>query len=275
MGTNQPSSIFRDAVLKKQSSPEQLDELIQITNPSGWLALTALGGLVVVALIWGILGSMPTTTTGMGVFIRGNTINSAASPMAGEVREINVMVGEIVNKGQKVARVASVTVTSPDRGRVMQILAETGTFVNTGEPLVSLEPLDETMGVIAYIPLIDAKKILPGMKAQVSPSTVKKEEFGSILGTVSSVAEFPSTTQSMRGVLVNDELIKTVADIEGPVEVRIDLQRDPNAPSGYRWTSSGGPPMQISSGTVGSVTVITADQMPISMILPWLKSLTQ
>lgn len=269
------SGIFREQALKKQSSPEQLDELIQITNPTGWLALVALGGLIVVAILWGILGSMPTTANGMGVFIRGNAINSAVAPIAGEVREINVAVGEMVSKGQKVGRVGSTTVTSPDRGRVMQILAETGTFVNTGAPIVSLEPTDMTMQVIAYIPLIDAKKIQPGMKAQVSPSTIKKEDFGSILGTVTAVAEFPSTAQSLRGILVNDELIKTIANIEGPVEVRIDLGRDPNAPSGYKWTSSGGPSMQISSGTVGSVMVITSDQMPISMILPWLKSLTQ
>lgn len=274
MGMN-PSGIFREQALKKQASPEQLDELIQITSPTGWLALTALGGLVVVAILWGILGSMPTTATGMGVFIRGNAINSAVAPIAGEVREINVAVGEMVTKGQRVGRVGSATVTSPEAGRVMQILAETGTFVNTGSPIVSLEPVGVTMQVVAYLPLADAKKVLPGMKAQVSPSTVKKEEFGSILGTVTLVAEFPSTQQSLRGVLVNDELIKTIANTEGPVEVRIDLERDSSAPSGYKWTSSGGPAIQISSGTVGSVMVITSDQMPISMILPWLKSLAQ
>jgi HlyD family secretion protein len=131
------------------------------------------------------------------------------------------------------------------------------------------------MQVVAYIPVVDAKKVLPGMKAQVSPSTVKQEEFGAIMGTVTGVAEFPSTQQSLRGILVNDELIRTIANVEGPVEVRIDLERDANASSGYKWTSSGGPPMQISSGTVGSVMVITNDQMPISMILPWLKSLTK
>ncbi len=274
MGMN-PSGIFREQALKKQASPEQLDELIQITSPAGWLALIALGGLVVIAILWGIFGSMPTTTTGMGVFIRGSAINSAVAPVAGEVREINVAVGEMVTKGQKVGRVGSVTVTSPDRGRVMQILAETGTFVNTGTPIVSLEPIGMTMQVVAYIPVVDAKKVLPGMKAQVSPSTVKQEEFGAIMGTVTGVAEFPSTQQSLRGILVNDELIRTIANVEGPVEVRIDLERDPNASSGYKWTSSGGPPMQISSGTVGSVMVITNDQMPISMILPWLKSLTK
>ncbi len=269
------SKLFREQALKKQSSPEQLDELIQITNSASWLALAAFGGLIIVALIWGIFGSIPTTTTGTGVFIKGGDINSVLAPTSGEVREINVKVGEVIKVGQRVGRVGNVTATSPAGGRVMQILVDPGTFINAGTPLISIEGPGATTVVLAYLALAEAKKVQPGMQAQISPSTVKKEEFGSILGKVVAVAEFPSTMSSLKGTLVNEELIKIVANMEGPVEVRIDLDRDPNAPSGYKWTSAGGPPIPISNGTLGAVTVVISDQMPISMILPWLKSLAQ
>jgi len=36
-------SIFRQAALDRLSSPEQLDRLMQVTLPTGWIALVAPG----------------------------------------------------------------------------------------------------------------------------------------------------------------------------------------------------------------------------------------
>ncbi len=50
--------IFRKAALERLSSPEQLDQLMQVTTPKGWLALIALAGLLVTAVILGFVGSI-------------------------------------------------------------------------------------------------------------------------------------------------------------------------------------------------------------------------
>ncbi len=275
MGIN-PKMLFRAQALQKVSSPEQLDELIQVTDPTGWLALLALTALIVVALVWSILGSIPSTTVGQGIFIKGGALYGVVAPASGELTEINVAVGDVVTQGQPVARIGSDKIPSPHAGRVAQLLVDQGDYLSVGTTILSLEPENAGMRVTAFVPLADAKKILPGMKAQISPSTIKKEDFGSMLGTVRFVAQFPSTMSGLKGILVNDELIKIVSSIPAPVEVQIELERDPGAPSGYRWTSSGGPSsLQISSGTLGSVTVVTSEQQPISLILPWLKDLLQ
>ncbi len=267
-----PRGLFRAQALKKVSSPEQLDELIQVTDPTGWLALLAMAALVLIVLVWAVLGTIPSTTSGQGIFIRGGGLNGVVAPVSGELTELGAAVGDVVTPGQTVARIGTQTVPSLQAGRVAQLFAEQGDYLEVGTPILSLEPVNADMQVIAFVPLADAKKILPGMKVQISPSTVKKEDYGSMLGTVHSVAQFPSTLSSLKGIMVNDELIKLVASVAAPVEVQIDLERDSAAPSGYRWTSSGGPPsLQISSGTLSSVTVITSEQQPISLILPWLK----
>lgn len=70
-------SIFRKEALERLSSPEQLDQLMQIVTPRSWLPLTALSGLLVCGLVWSFVGRIPVTTTGRGAMVY------ADSPMVG------------------------------------------------------------------------------------------------------------------------------------------------------------------------------------------------
>src|SRR5712692_1668862 len=59
--------LFRQTSLERLSSPEQLDQLLQVTTPQGWLALIGLGGLLIMALLWGVFGSVQNTKVGQGI----------------------------------------------------------------------------------------------------------------------------------------------------------------------------------------------------------------
>lgn len=63
-------SIFRKESLERLSSPEQLDQLMQVVSPRSWLPLSALAGLVGLALLWGIFGRIPVTATAEGILVR-------------------------------------------------------------------------------------------------------------------------------------------------------------------------------------------------------------
>lgn len=67
--SDDPNSLFRKESLERLSSPEQLDQLIQIVSPKSWLPLVTLGSLVSLALIWSIWGRIPVTATGQGVLV--------------------------------------------------------------------------------------------------------------------------------------------------------------------------------------------------------------
>ncbi len=58
--------MFRKEALDRLSSLEELDELMHVTTPRSWLALLGLGSLLVVALIWGLFTTIPTTVAGRG-----------------------------------------------------------------------------------------------------------------------------------------------------------------------------------------------------------------
>jgi hypothetical protein len=63
------TSIFRKESLERLSSPEQLDQLIQIVRPKSWLPLATLATLVGLGLLWSLLGRIPITARGNGILV--------------------------------------------------------------------------------------------------------------------------------------------------------------------------------------------------------------
>lgn len=275
----QKSEVFRKAALDRLSSPEELDQLMQVTTPKGWLALAAVGSLLVMAIIWSVFGSIPTKVAGQCVVLTDGGVNNVVALSEGQVRSISVEVGSIVRKGQVVARISQNTaaarsrVTSPYDGRVLEIRTEAGSYVTEGSPIISLEAVaGDTAGaeVIVYVPAAEGKRVRPGMEAQISPSTVKKEEFGFMVGNVSSVSEFPATQQGMMQSLGSEKLVERFSAIDAPLEVQAQLTRNPDSASGYTW-SSGGPTIQIDSGTLCSAQIVVKRERPISLVIPLLR----
>lgn len=69
-------NIFRKEALERLSSPEQLDQLMNIVRPRSLLPLLALGSLLGCGLIWSTVGKIPVTTTGQGALVFADTIEN-------------------------------------------------------------------------------------------------------------------------------------------------------------------------------------------------------
>jgi HlyD family secretion protein len=404
--------IFRKVALERLSSPEQLDQMVQVTDPKGWLALAGLGALLLAAIVWGIWGSIPTQAQGDGILLRQGGISDLVSNATGQVQEVLVSVGDVIEKGQPVARIQqdallrqiaddrsklaalqarygdatriagqqkqlqardmaqqranlersiaaldkdlailrdrmdaqqnllndglitretflttqqslntkrdqlaqarldlnglelkgieadqlldqqletrqttirdleleikelnaklgeNVNVLSPYSGRVLEVLANRGDVVNPGTAILSVEVLSETLQAVLFVPASTGKQVQPGMTVRISPSTVKREEYGSLLGKVTWVAEFPSTTRGMVRLLGNEALVTKLMEQGPPIQVNVALNRDPSTPTGYRWSSSHGPNLKISSGTLASGDIVVKEDRPFRLIIP-------
>lgn len=55
------NSIFRKKALDRISSPEEMDDYLQVTGPSTWIVLIAIIFLILGFLVWGIFGKLDTT----------------------------------------------------------------------------------------------------------------------------------------------------------------------------------------------------------------------
>jgi len=131
----------------------------------------------------------------------------------------------------------------------------------------------DTLEAVIYVPAEQGKKIIPGMEVNISPTTVKKEEHGFMLGNVVSVSEYPASAQRMMLTLGNSELVRQLLGNGAPIEVRVKLVMDSSTPSGYKWSTSEGPPIVIDDGTSCLGEVKVAEKRPISMVIPFIKKI--
>jgi HlyD family secretion protein len=407
--------IFRKVALERLSSPEQLDQLLEVTTPIGWLALAALGALLAIGLTWGLFGSIPTLAAGDGILLRRGGVMDLVATANGQVDDVLVRVGDVIEKGQRVAtirqqglirqmqdlrgkrtvldreyqsllrftqqqmqlkrseleqqrtnlqrsiaalgrnvqllaeRVAAeqklvddglitrqtllvseqglnsardqlatarfdlsdlelkrreseeafteqllargaqirdldsqiheleaklkedVDVVSPYRGRVLELMVNRGDLVNPGAPMLNLEVIADDLLAVVFVPAAMGKRVQLGMVVRVSPSTVNREEYGYILGRVSWVAEFPSSARGMTRLLANEALVTRLMTAGPPIQVNVALAADPATPTGYRWSSSRGPRLKISSGTLASVSIVVRQDHPLSLLMPTLR----
>jgi len=412
------SELFRKKSMDKLSSPDQLDLLMRITNPRGWIALVALGFLVGVAVLWGIFGTLPTRVSSQGLFLRSGGLLEIISPSSGQIKDIYFETGDIVEQGYPIARImqpellagikhlraslkdlnlkyehissseqeeismeetssanrklalekkiddldkqavwlrqrianqkllfedglvvkqtlldnqsrldaifqqirenkntleqldiqlhhrgnqkdlqleelerqiaakqrelmrmiedmgTASKVLSPYFGRILELSVRRGDVVGKGASLATLESVGKNskgLEAVLYVSALQGKKIKPGMKVQLSPSTVKQEEYGFILGLVTSVSEFPVSRLSMMSTLRNNALVSTLTQTGAPIEVKADLIPDPRTPSGYKWSSGKGPDISLESGTFCTSRVVVEECRPITLVIPFFK----
>ncbi len=304
-------NIFRKVSLERLRSPEQLDQLIKVTSAQGWAIIVAIALLLIAGITWGVLGEVHTRVEGQGILLTGGGIRNLVHHQGGRITDINVGVGDFVEKGDTVARIEKyeiidrihnlreklsnteeeelreqlkqqivdlqqeyeyqTSITSSYRGRVLEVSLNRGHLLQPGETILSIErtgaAVRELIGII-YVSPYESRNITPGMEAKVSPTFVKKEEYGFIHGRVISVSEFPVTSQQMMSVLGSRELVEIFSQAGAPVEVRIELMTDDSTYSGYSWTSPAGPPVKISSGTLSMASITIFSQRPIEMVIP-------
>ncbi|ALG74217.1 hypothetical protein VY88_18025 [Azospirillum thiophilum] len=411
--------LFRKAALDRLSSPEELDRLVVLTTPRGWLALGAVLGLLALALAWSVIGTIQTRVTGPGLLVSsGGRVFDAVATASGTLVAPLVKPGDTVTAGQLLARIdkaeleqtldhakavlgereddlarraaqlereaqarranftarraalrqvvaaaetrvqfldtmlrgqediasrgfttrqrvedtrqelaaarqkvsdarsqllqidteeldmssrAEQTLTgardriadarrrvdeltlqleqdtrilSPTDGRVTEWKLADGARVGAGTPVVSIESGSRGLQLVLYVPPEHGKKLKPGMDVRIAPSTVRKEEYGTLVGRVAEVSDFPSTPQGMQAVLQNDRLVTQFSAKGPPFAVRVDLIPEAGTPSGYRWSSGGGPAMTVTSGTPAEGEVTVREQPPLAFVIPALRKAT-
>jgi HlyD family secretion protein len=165
-------------------------------------------------------------------------------------------------------------VISPIEGRVLEVKVSAGSVLAVGTPVIAIESEGVKLEALVYIPAERGKNVKPGMQVRIEPSTVKREEFGTMVGTVMTVSDFPMTPQGMAAVLHNDSLVTRFSQKGAPYAATVSLEQDPTTVSSYRWAVGKGPPIRLTSGTLTRAEVTTRSQRPLDLVLPLIKRLT-
>ena len=182
--------------------------------------------------------------------------------------------------GKRMAEEASEQIYSPYNGIVTELLVDPGTVVQAGEELATIrlnEERNDLIGVM-YVSVEKGKRLEPGMSIQLAPNGADTSQSGSLLGVVRSVSEYPVDQKSMARNLGNSQLSQTILQQlqNSAVEVRFDLIKNENDPSGYLWTSMVGTHNEITPGTYVSGSVVIDRKPPIEKVFykisQWLRN---
>src|SRR5580658_8706362 len=115
--------IFRAVALERLSSPDELDRLLRVTDTKAWIAQFAIFGLLIVALVWGYTGKLPSTISGQGVIVRTGGVLNVVAAGSGVVARLKVNAGDKISAGQIVATVAQPAIVEKYKG-AQQTLAQ-------------------------------------------------------------------------------------------------------------------------------------------------------
>ncbi|MBK5969999.1 MULTISPECIES: NHLP bacteriocin system secretion protein [Thiorhodovibrio] len=159
-------------------------------------------------------------------------------------------------------------VTSPVAGVVTELDLAPGAMVEVGQLVAVVEQWGETLNAVGYFAVGQGKQIQTGMEAEVSPLSVERDRYGSLLARVEAVSLLPVTEDALVARLGNQTLAQTLLQGGAPISVTLSLIKDEKTQSGLQWTSSQGPPVTITPGDTAAVSVVVREQRPIEFVIP-------
>jgi multidrug efflux pump subunit AcrA (membrane-fusion protein) len=246
---------------------------LPITDRPSWLVLLGLVLLVLAGITWAAFGRAPDAITGPGMVIPEAGFVEVGTELQGTVVGVNVSPGDAVAAGAVVAFIRTdagdpVMVTSPVAGTVATVLVRAGGVTNRGTALLTVEPSDSEVVVVAFVPAGPGKRIAAGMPARISLASAPRSQFGTLVGRVEAVSPVPVSPERVTLIVGGNLSLADYFLTGGPIlEVTVSLEPDPFTPSGYRWTTGVGPPAAVSLGTLAEVAVIVSDAAPLQRIL--------
>lgn len=163
-------------------------------------------------------------------------------------------------------------VSSVHAGQVIEVTGTKGQFVEEGQRLATIRVKikDGPLIAYAYFDVKDGKLIHEDDVAHVTPTTVKRERYGSIIGRVTAVSKYPVTTEAVKTNVGNAEVARRLTAGGDKIEVTVELTSSATG-EGFEWTSGKDPEIDISAGMNVTVRINIEQRTPISFVIPILR----
>jgi HlyD family secretion protein len=156
-------------------------------------------------------------------------------------------------------------VTSNVVGRVNRFLRRPGDSVNRGQPIAEVESAagGATLEVVGFVAASNGRRIQTGQPVRLTVAGVPTEEFGYLLGEVTSVSQYPVANQLIQEVLKE----KSVTEASFEVRIRPTTVSEAQGRPQYRWSGSGNDE-KVLSGTPVSLSIQVDSRTPYTLVIP-------
>ncbi|WP_369217782.1 HlyD family efflux transporter periplasmic adaptor subunit [Streptomyces flavofungini] len=265
---------FRQQALSKMQSPEELDLPVRYARPQGLLVLAVTLVAMAAAGVWAVTGSVSSTLRAPGILTHGQGSYVLQSPVTGQVTRV------LADEGTRLAAGAPVLEVRTDRGeravraiaagRVTTVTARIGTVVPTGADVATVERVrgdDDPLLALVYVPADSAATVPLGAPVDLTVQSAPAERYGTLRGRVKAIGRSAQNTQKVAGFLGDKELAARFTEDGPPVAVLVRLEHATGTRSGYAWSKEG-PPFALDSMTPATGAFHLAEQHPIDWLLP-------
>jgi HlyD family secretion protein len=97
------NKLFREAAIQNLAVGERLDTAVQVVSAGTVLVVAAAAAFVVTAMVWSVLGRVPTRIYGEGMLLREGSITDVTSMADGQVQHVLAAVGDVVDENAPLA----------------------------------------------------------------------------------------------------------------------------------------------------------------------------
>lgn len=123
---------------------------------------------------------------------------------------------------------------------------------------------------LCFFPIGKGKKVVPKMKIRISPSSVERQRYGSIIGEVTDVSAYPVTSEGVLNLTGNKDVAAALLEKGGTILVNAQLKYDEDDPQRYAWTAKGYD-REITAGTTTTCRITIEERAPISFVVPLMR----
>ena len=137
--------IFRKTAMDKLSTPDDLDELLQVNSKFSWLFLVSMLCLILGGGTWGIFGKIVNRISMVGSVQQINPPQPIIATESGLIDSVFYLPGDRIVKGQPIAKYTadnqgySKTISSLTSGEVIELNIKNGDLLTSGKVVAKIQ----------------------------------------------------------------------------------------------------------------------------------------
>ena len=166
-------------------------------------------------------------------------------------------------------------VRAPFAGTVIEVKTQNGQALAAGGPVATIERSGNDgaapLQALVFVRAADGKLLHPSMQAEITPTNVKRQEFGFIRASIGEVSAFPASRAAIVQRLGNPDVVQELSGTGVTTQVQATLQRRPDGV--YQWSGAARLPPPVHSGSMCSAEVVVREQHPYELVWPMMKKL--
>ncbi len=278
--------------------PDQLNQAMVVIDMKTWIAFATVLLVLVAVLVWAFFGTMELKQAAPGVLIKSGRTITLYAPEERVLLDLSIQRNQIVDKDQVVARLdqpdlvehigqllesgadaaeidaarqellrRSQVITN-EEGRVTDVFVHVGDYLSKGQKIATLiqsPPKGKNITCRLYVTMDQVHSVKKGMTVNVYPDFADKNTYGNMIGTIAEISEYPVSDNYLLDVLGSQELADGLTKGQSCFELTISLLTSADTHTGYYWTTSKGPSIEMSDLSMVTADVVLSTQRPIDV----------